>query len=354
VPNPQTTTPKPQILGPEDFKRGIHENQGFTLEGIPNYIYHHKYKLMRWFEDNSQCPLHQQGGFPAWLGYKSTMASGPAITTPKKGLAGNRSLYVQGFCPSIESSQFGCVREGGEIKARVYGETGIKIRVDDFICSLQDISLYKRTDGFVGIRFDFASCSGKIDLGFSNLHVPKTSSINMQLTEETTYLAMKMGKNKDQGSPGFTDFFKAICGHGEPATFATSLIPHFYNIPRKPGFVQRTVNDTPVCFAQSGNAAHVIGKSCFDDFLFFDFHGPFGHLAEIPAKDLDSLRKMIPSHQLPVHPNIAGLVGTHPQTSMHLHNRVTAGGPASCLKWSLGDARGACNSVALARRCRLL
>jgi hypothetical protein len=280
-------------------------NKGFTLEGIPKYVYHQKYKLMRWFEDNSMCPLDTTKGFPAWVGWKATMAAGGAITTPKQGMAGYRTLNVQGFCPfgGIPSSKFACVTDGSEIKARAFGDAGIDIRIDDFFCKLQDISLYKLTDGFTGIRLDFSSCSGQINLGFNNKHVPKTAAVNMQLTEEVPDLT---GKTP---SPQFTDFFKAVCGGGSPANFRTTLIPNFAAklVPRKPGLEARQM---PVCFAHSANTAHVIGKSCYDDFVFFDLHGPMGKMAKIPATDLDSLRAMIPQAQPQLHPVLAPMVGS--------------------------------------------
>merc|ERR1719197_1427744 len=83
------TTPKSTTSGPN-----VHWKNGFTLEGVPHYIYHQKYPLMRWFEDNSMCPLDEVGGFPAWIGWKSIMAAGAAITTPEHGIAGNRTLKV--------------------------------------------------------------------------------------------------------------------------------------------------------------------------------------------------------------------------------------------------------------------
>jgi len=295
-------TPAPSVVPTPP----VHWKQGFTLEGIPHYIYHQKYPLMRWFEDNSMCPLNDYGGFPAWIGYKSVLAAGGAITTPKQGLAGNRTLQVRGFCPKVASSGFECVEEGNELKARVVGYSNITISLDGLNCELRDISLFKTSpDNFMGIRLDFATCVGDIDLGVQSRHVPKTAAIRMGVRE----------KQPEDAESNLANFFKAVCNGAAPASIYTAELPKFV-YPRKPGLDPRA---QPVCMAHSANALHVMGKSCFEDFLVMDWLAPpptdpitgfpvFSSdpvLASIPTEDYQALKNMIPAYQPKYHPKVA-------------------------------------------------
>lgn len=269
---------------------------------IPRHI-KLKYKLMQWFEDQSQCPLDVSDGFPAWVGWKSVTAASPAITTPQKGLAGWRSLRVEGFYPRLSSADYACVKTTDEIKARtpskkVYIELGNTVSIDGLErfhdahpirCSMQDISLYRMNDGFVGVRFDFTDCTGANNLGGVVGHAPKTASLNFELVREAS-IANRTGYAfaGTEPRPHFSEFFLSVCSGGTPADFLTANLPNFQRTP---------VTPKPACFAESASIAHVIGKGCFEDFLFFDMETINDRLAPIPAMEYDQLVAMIPRVQ---------------------------------------------------------
>lgn len=56
-----------------------------------------------------------------------------------------------------------------------------------------------------------------------------------------------------------------------------------------------------MCFAQSANTQHVMGRGCYEDFVFFNLQDSLGQLAKIPAKNLSYLRSLIPMEQEPLH-----------------------------------------------------
>jgi hypothetical protein len=261
-------------------------NNAIGYESIPREV-KLKFKLLEWFENQKQCPLNTNGGFPAWVGWKAVTAAAPAVSTPKQGIAGNRTLFVDGFCPGLSSSGFTCVKTDDEVKARAIAGT-VTIRLDNVICTLKDISLYRMADGFTGVRLDFGICKGSSELGAAAPHVPQSASINMGLSEERG--AQEANKTK------FSEFFMAVCNGGQPADFRTALLPKFTRGSKS----RRTFGSgalQPACFAETANTGHVIGKGCFQDFLFFDLADISGAMATIPAADVAGLNALIPKTQ---------------------------------------------------------
>merc|ERR1719316_2170293 len=92
-------------------------------------------------------------------------------------------------------------------------------------------------------------------------------------------------------------------------------------VPRKPGHAARS---QPVCFAQSANALHVMGKGCIQDFLVLNLmepdykkppiggEEPDTYYASVPAKDLDYLKSLIPEEQEAIHPSLEGFAKIAP------------------------------------------
>jgi len=274
-------------------------------ESLPYYI-KLKFKLIDWFEDHDHCP-NKAGqipwqGFPAWLGWKSTMDAAPAITTPPLHLAGNRSMAVEGFCPigGVKSSWFTCVSAESEIKLRLSlervradGDSPIAMDLDKLTCTLKDISLYKINShpNQVFMRFDFAPCSGNVQTGALRPHVPRTTAMNMYLSPPVA----------DEPDNNFANFFNAVCNGGPPASWNTQALPMYPKIDPAGSPVDPTSN-APRCWADSTNAAHVLGKGCFDDFMFFENQitpGTYAPpmLARIPTKDFDKILDQIPGYQ---------------------------------------------------------
>jgi hypothetical protein len=287
---PWTVKPPPSLV-----KQGIiHLGRGdYVSESLPNYD-RFKYELIRWFEDRAMCPHYLAShGFPAWVGRKWIRAAAPAITTPRKGVAGNRTLIVHNFAPNISSKDFTCVKEHGELKARTAPIIlkPVRIRIDDWYCTLKDISFYILGDdsNMVGMRLDFFNCRGAMTLrADQHAHFPKTASLNMELSDAAI--------SQDPGNHSLDKFIHAVCNNQPPHDFLTSLLPTFDQVDRKPGLPNRT---EPVCFAQTASAEHVSGQGCYDDFAFFDLTAFNGYQAKIPVNNLESIRKLIPGKQDP-------------------------------------------------------
>jgi len=274
-----------------------------------------KYKLMQWFENQQQCPLNLNGGHPAWIGWKAVTAAAPAVTSPPKGVMGNRTLFVYGFClkrdnelgravNAIQSTDFSCVKTDTEVKARIKATDAntMRIRLDDVWCTLKDISLYRMDDGFTGVRFDFGVCTGESAVGASKAHMPQSASLNMGVSEERTV--------PTANQTGFSEFFTAVCNGGPPVDFSSINLPKFargrQNLAQfgqygKSG-IPADERPQPACFAESANTAHVIGKGCYQDFLFFDLEDVNGRLSTIPAQNIGGLNALIPGRQSWWHP----------------------------------------------------
>jgi hypothetical protein len=285
---PTTTLAHPTYV-PGPFTPPPIPGRGIGYEHMPRYI-KLKFKLIQWFENQKMCPYNlAHRGFPAWIGWKAVMAAGPAITAPPEGVAGWRSVALHGMCPKISSQKFSCAKTSTEVKARVAG-IRIWLQLDQMQCHLQDIVLFKLANGFIGVRLDFGQCLGKTLAGGRIAHVPRTASMRM-----------KLGRERRVPSAGFSQFFKAVCGGDESAAadFVTANLPMFTKFAKygvKP-------NQFKSCFAETANAAHVIGKGCYEDFLFLDLEDVNGNPAEIPADDYDGLVNMIPGTQALVHPS---------------------------------------------------
>lgn len=262
-----------------------------------------KHKLLQWFENTAQCPLNVQSGTPAWTGWKAVTASAPAVTTPKFGIAGNRTMRVEDFCPSggLSSDRFTCEKENGELKARYIfdenaqfgsGSAPPHINIDGLSCRMKDIVVY-RLEGQLGARLDFTGCTASVAATFSgsarvDLHQVQTAAMNMALSDETAEQVTAAG-----GSVQFTEFMLAVCDKSLPAkSFRTPFLPKFAR-----SVVNGKNESEPSCFSETANTAHVLGKGCFADFLFFDLEDQMGNLAKIPAKDLDKLSALVPRNQ---------------------------------------------------------
>jgi hypothetical protein len=301
VPNGQEAPHSEGLFpGSLDYKL---ENHDRGYETLPRDI-KLRYKLIQWFENLAQCPLDLKGEFPAWAGWKAVTAATPAVTTPPKGTAGNRTVTVDGLCrgptgPGIQSSDYTCVRTDYELKLRKVRGSPAYIRVaspteNGVKCYLQDISLYKMADGFVGARFDWSQCTGILSQGALMSTIPQSASMNMQVEEE--FPVGLSAAHLTNTRTNFTNFVEAICGghNAVPVTFNFQLLPSFA------WSSDPTVS--PACFAESANTGHVLGKACYEDFLFFDLQDVNGEQAKIPAKDLPYLRAMIPRAQHWNHP----------------------------------------------------
>jgi hypothetical protein len=211
------------------------------------------------------------------------MAAAPAMSTPRAGIAGNRTAIISGFCPALPSANFVCQKQGKEIKAHAKFGT-VTLELDGVRCTMSDIVLFKMHDGFVGVRFDFGSCTGT-SVPLTNItHIPTSASIKAALSREVVGPQVKPA--------GFADFFLAVCGGHPPADFLTQFLPKFV----KPVVNPMAVNN-PGCFAESANMAHVLGTGCFPDFLFFELRTITNQIASIPASQYDRLVSMIPGIQ---------------------------------------------------------
>jgi len=312
-PSPMTGEIPPGYAGPP------HLGHPILSEVIPRSI-QLKHILIQWYEDLKECPL-KTIGFPAWVGWKTATAAGPAVTTPPKGIAGNRTLYIEGFCPYLNSEDFTCVKEDGELKARAKTPE-VALSLDGLSCNMQDISVY-RLDGEMGVRFDFNGCSAAWTAGGRRMQAPfpgggvappttiKSASMNAGLEEDQTTLP------GSDDSVQFSEFMLAVCapaGNAKNVQFRTASLPKFARTPTvvsersaQEAVAAQAVNpnastpsgviEMPSCFAETSNAAHVFGKGCFSDFLFFELQDHLGKLAKIPAHDLELLSNMVPHNQ---------------------------------------------------------
>jgi hypothetical protein len=265
-----------------------HATNSIVYESIPRYV-KLKYKLLEWFEAQGMCSKFKASSdFEAWDAYKSVMAAAPAITTPDHGIFGNRTLEVEGFNGVMSSSTFTCQRTAKELKART-STSNVKVKIDNLVCAMSAITLYKVHPGFVGLRFEFSSCTGTSAVSVHSVHAPRSAAMNMQVVG---------GGAVDTG---LESFFTAVCASGPAANLNTETLL----LPTKGpcGFA-------PHCAAHTAEASHVIGKGCYQDFIWFDLNAYDNTMAKVHVANLANLEHMIPGVQ---HlPDKTGFVGPAP------------------------------------------
>jgi len=168
------------------------------------------------------------GGFEPWHVYKylkvntaGTVING-FIRTPEKDIMGGQTLTIMNANIPLLASQFQCVRQDNEWKARVQSaflpNNILTMQRDNGIsntpnkpeaahivseCLLQDVSLYRTLGGLLGLRLDYGHCT-----------------IPAQTTKQA-FIMVGLKKVPDTvavaATPGVRGFFEAVCERPNPA-----------------------------------------------------------------------------------------------------------------------------------------
>jgi len=152
------------------------------------------------------------GAFAPWITYKFLQVNTPFVRTNSKLLMGGQTMTIRNVANGISSTNFHCVKEDNEWKARVNNAAQhIAAFVLDYLagyppnevltetakCWLQDISIFRTKDGIPGLRFDYGFCP-----------------IGHLVTGEQSFILIGLKKVRDgTPTPGLVDFFKGVCSN---------------------------------------------------------------------------------------------------------------------------------------------
>lgn len=117
-------------------------------------------------EMSYQCPLNPQatGQHPPWYAYQALRVGAPMVASPGSREFNTRVWRMAKTGQAQNPAYYGCVRQGGEFKARVRADMPENLRpygeLAEMNCSLRDIVIFKQnhTDE-MGIRFDYGMCA---------------------------------------------------------------------------------------------------------------------------------------------------------------------------------------------------
>jgi len=266
-------------------------------------------------EDNPESPRYLKtlpGAFKPWVAYKYLKANGPFVTTVSKDLMGGQTLKVQNAGTPLNVSDFNCVKEDNEWKARVLDTSLLKdiltiklfngwcdVQKSQYAisgqglpwwcfkpvekCLLQDISLYRSMDDMVGLRLDYGHCP--ISLADAHLPVTKQATILVGLRRVHDHTRSSYSNDTIRMTPNVRGFFDALC-YTKDSTLSASETSLDLNKAKEPDVAG-------TCFAASADMEDVSAlnqfdsKPCFTGFTVYSLLDVNNRFPVLPVMDAD-------------------------------------------------------------------